>query len=577
MLLAATLMACGNAEAASRYYVDFAKGDDSNSGARPEQAWKHAPGDPAATGNPAARALKPGDHVIFAAGAAYRGQVRIKYHGTRQAPIVFEGAAGAPAVIDGSDPVRFVRCRDAAMCGGLANWRQLVLVDLPSPAPLQFRLFADHGYMRLARSPDPSDDFYADEISDMLPAEPAALAAGRVAAPAGVRGLTEGYPARIAVWVQPNVVEERAVRAITDGIVTFDNAALNYYPDRPARYALIGLPEMLDRPGEYVVLPGRKQAVAMLPPGASSLSIASGRGGIRLLGASHIVIRNLTFRRMFDGDRWDGGIAILGNDRASRGIRITGNRFADMELPKGNGPITLNGIGDLAISDNRIERIVGGSGMRIGGPSRNVTISGNRIERIGRTGIMLIKGVEDALVTGNLIDDVRGVHGNGMSAYLGNRRIRFFRNTVLRAKQPVTFYDAAAPRASLESSDIEFRENLLVGTPDALGALIAWGENTSDVLIVHNVLLGAQTGLRVQPGNRRFTVQGNVGVAPQKWPTAPRDWSVLGNSWIDRKADWASRLTTLASGTARAEATIDCTPLFGAEHVERIGANIVCE
>ena len=50
--------------------------------------------------------------------------------------------------------------------------------------------------------------------------------------------------------------------------------------------------------------------------------------------------------------------------------------------------------------------------------------------------------LDDATVQRNVITDVLGVHGNGLSAYLDNQNIRFIANTVTDAKQPATFKGA---------------------------------------------------------------------------------------------------------------------------------------
>ena len=73
-----------------RFHVDYEHGNDANDGTTPRTAWKHAPGDAAASGRPNLTNLIPGDHVIFAGGVVYRGAIRITASGTPEKPIVFE-------------------------------------------------------------------------------------------------------------------------------------------------------------------------------------------------------------------------------------------------------------------------------------------------------------------------------------------------------------------------------------------------------------------------------------------------------------------------------------------------------
>jgi hypothetical protein len=64
------LLTCMNAFAAN-YYVNYSGGADSNAGTSTAAAWKHCPGDPSATGNPAATSLAAGDTVFFKGGVSY--------------------------------------------------------------------------------------------------------------------------------------------------------------------------------------------------------------------------------------------------------------------------------------------------------------------------------------------------------------------------------------------------------------------------------------------------------------------------------------------------------------------------
>lgn len=50
------------------YYIDYENGDNNNDGTTPQTAWKHAPGDINATGNPLAHVPGPGDTFLFKGG-----------------------------------------------------------------------------------------------------------------------------------------------------------------------------------------------------------------------------------------------------------------------------------------------------------------------------------------------------------------------------------------------------------------------------------------------------------------------------------------------------------------------------
>ena len=91
---------------AATYYVDFAGGNDTDSGLSAQAPWQHCPGDANATKGPRATDLRPGDTIVFKGGIAYLGTVDIKWNGTQKAPIIYDGNSAGTfgtgrAIIDG--------------------------------------------------------------------------------------------------------------------------------------------------------------------------------------------------------------------------------------------------------------------------------------------------------------------------------------------------------------------------------------------------------------------------------------------------------------------------------------------
>jgi hypothetical protein len=91
-----------------RYFVDFSAGSDSADGTSQVTAWKHAPGDGAATGGPAGVKLSPGDVVTFKGGVSYLGSVTIPASGASGTPILYDGNSRGTwgsglAVVDGGE------------------------------------------------------------------------------------------------------------------------------------------------------------------------------------------------------------------------------------------------------------------------------------------------------------------------------------------------------------------------------------------------------------------------------------------------------------------------------------------
>lgn len=575
-LLALTSFAIAQSDqqrAPKHFHIDFERGSDQNDGLSPGSSWKHAPGDPEAAGRPRNVRLAPGDRVIFAAGVVYRGNIEVTNNGQPNAPIVFEGAAGVPATISGSEPVEALPCNDTIACKSAPPGA--VLLKLARGLALGGTIFDSLGPLRLAQSPNPVRDDYPDEPDDFYSVESTQIQDGNVRVPIPVADCHIDCPTEIALWLQSNVVVTRPILTVKNGIAFFDPSGLKFYADRNTRFALRGFQEFLDQPGEYLALSNNR--VLVLPrPGAQCCEIALGRGGFKLRNASWVTIRNLTFRYMADGNRYGKGIGIFANSPGSVGITISGNRFLDFDLRNGGGAINLRGVGDLAISNNRISAIRRGSGIRIAGPSEKILIADNRIEKIGRTAIY-VSGSRDVKVSGNFIADVRGVHGNGLTAYLGNRDITFSRNTVVDAKQPATYHGNG--QAEPFADRILFEENLLFATPDSLGTLISWGKNSRNVTIRRNVLLGGTYGLRPHPDDHGVFVSENIGqpIAPTasiSEPAGPKK-----NDW-QNAFSWQAELRKIVNQEERpstSQLQRLCVKIFGKPSPNRaIGATLTC-
>lgn len=518
----------GRAQAAT-FHVDYDHGKDDANGLTAATAWKHAPGDPQATGAAARANLRAGDEIRFAAKVRYRGEIVVSASGSDAQPIVFTSETPAgDAVIDGSEPVRTEPCKSANDCAGSSRWQALAIIRSPTPLTDDSALFTEQGPMRPAQGPDPKDGFYRDEISDMLEVDGTAMSQGRVKLPHEIAAGLGAGNGRLALWVKANRVVYRPITGMDGDVALFDPAGLQYYTDRPARAAAIDAVSLVDQPGEFAVLADGKTAVAMLPTGATWVSVSSGRGGFKIAGASHLAFRNLTFENFADGGAGPpAGVAIFSDKPTTDGLLIENNRFRNFSSPAGQGPLIIRGASNLRVAGNLIETISLGSGMRLAGGS-NYVIENNTIRRIGRTAIMLM-GVDGALVQKNRITDIQGVHGNGVSAYLGNHNIRFLANTITNARQPATF-QGAADKATTDN-DLLFANNLFVATPGALGSLISFAKQTRGVTIRNNVLIGGKLGLRLDGRDTGVTIADNVVFGMAVAGGQPSDWKLEGNEW----------------------------------------------
>lgn len=514
------------------FHVDFARGDDRNAGTSAATAWKHAPGDPAAGGKAGEFVPQPGDRILFAANTRYPGTIVAPWRGTAARPIVIEGAgAGQTAIIDGSSQSAQPQpCQSQTACGNLPGWRALAVARFAEPLSPDAALAQGGVLLPVAQWPDPADPFYADEVASFADASGEELNAGSAPLPRELAAAL-GDPAglRIAVWALHNSAVERPVTAVSGGRLSFDPGEVRTYTNRPSHFALRGHPALISKPGEYAILPDRRSVILMPAAGTGPVFASDGRSGIDLADARYVAVRGLGFENFADVPRnVRSGIPVLAMRAGAGHIRIEGNRFTNITLRQSIGAITFWDGADIAVSRNSISNVAYGSAIRL---LRNtgVTLEGNDISRLGRTGIMLMNN-QDTLVARNRIHDIMGIHGNGLSAYLGNRRTQVVANSIWAAKQPVTIHGngTKAPVAD----DIVFARNLLVAPEDSLGALISWGRQGKGIELVGNVILGGGKGaLRLNAADSAVTIEGNVLDGLILGSAFPPGWSVRDNSF----------------------------------------------
>lgn len=516
------------------WYVDYAGGRDTADGRSPETAWKHAPGDLSATAMPASQAIRPGDRVLFKAGVPYRGSIRLAASGTADKPIIYSGLGfgSGMGVIDGSDPVTAVRpCRSAADCGGAPGWAGLARVEFTPPPTARVVLFGAEGLYFLSQLPMLPDPFFSDDRSAFRAVPQAQLGQlqqGVLEAPELAKAAASGGQLELAFWVRGNEVVRRPVLAVEGNRLRFDPAGVNFWDKRENRVALNGAFDGLSQAGRYMLLaPG--VLVAKLRPGdgAQTLSIGNGRNAFNLMRQSHVTLTGLDFRN-FAGSRESRreGIPVAAWHDGATGIEVSGNRFGPGLLEHGQGVVQVQGTVGLLLKANRIENVMMASGLRTAGVNRSMRIEGNVIRRIGRTGLTLFS-VDGAEVRGNMLFDIRGIHGNGITAYLKNRDLLIEGNCVVMSSRPLTFHGNREPGVR---NGITIRGNIFVTDPDGQGGVLSWGAGTTDVVIAGNVIAGPKTGLLLNQSDRQVRVTGNDTSSIATRGPVPADWTVEGNS-----------------------------------------------
>jgi hypothetical protein len=178
--------------------------------------------------------------------------------------------------------------------------------------------------------------------------------------------------------------------------------------------------------------------------------------------------------------------------------------------------------------------VLEGSGLRAGSNVSNLKFYDNRITRVGRTALYL-GGVKTAHVKGNIVRDIKGVHGNAMSFYGSNANITVEYNCIYDSTRPITYEGTGSATAA--DNNLIFRYNIAVGSADASYGITSWGAKTRKVTLTGNVLLSPRFGLRLHESDIGVVATRNVesGIVvvynrPAGWVVSSNRAQTLGNS-----------------------------------------------
>jgi len=550
--IAALLAATSLHMQAATYYIDFEKGDNSADGLSAASAWKHAPGDSAATGKPAEAVLQGGDVVLFKGGVTYLGSLNLSQSGTPEARILYDGNSGGKfgrgaAVIDGGRIIdNWQRFENAAAVGGNSRWQQIFYADIDldiSPnfthgqtvahrqesrnkmAPWQ-RIILYDGERRLlpiAMQPKPGDDFYPDLPGDFMQS-PVQLEkrdgktfltdedflAGKTAA------FFEDMFVGIHVGnnhVRFALIEEYLPETKQLKFATFKDTT---YPQ--TKYALYNSPRLIENPGEWVIanLGNGKTRFYLLPePGRlvngkpDNIGFPELQTGITVENsASHIEVRGFLIQR-FSGA--DGGVSIKRMAKRSRDIVISGCEIRFISGHAGIGPhyadqikiencfihhcpswtsgIFLNRINDYEVLNNRLEKN-SGSGIRHYECKRGLLKGNIVLDHFGMhsSGINIYEGCADLVLEDNYVQNTLAINRNAENIV--------FRNNVIDCMERTPISIAIWTSGSVGGKNVRnltFENNTFVNpSPDAnwgAGIFFQGGASgTSGITIRDNVM-----------------------------------------------------------------------------------------
>lgn len=529
--------------AAADYFVDYDAGADANSGTSREAAWKHAPGDSNAGGNPASVTLQPGDRVIFKGGVKYRGSILFSDSGTADKHIVYSGSewGDEPAIVSGAsvETISLKKCETAAQCGDSTKWQELVYATVPRAFHPFAPLLIDGARYWPSRSVQQEDFFWYDSLESYheLDASDAArtFTDKVMRVPTGFQSASDmawGEPF-VSVWIRANKVLLSRVTSIHPSENRLEHEFSlkdKLYPKRATLFSFFNRPVDIDQPGEFAIIPGRglllfypyKNSTAT----SAKLEVSGPGNAFENPEANHLTIDGFRIVNFF-GDEKDLRSGLAFQQRTSkttkRDIRIVNNIVQDMASLKGNGAIDIASAENFWIEGNTIRNNLKSSGIRTY-KTVGAYIGNNSISRIGRTGIRIIDS-EDIVVDRNRISEIRGVHGNAMSYYIKNKDVLVINNYVEDTQNALTFHG---------DHDPEHVTNLQVVNNVLLGLTAGWGKAMRGALFAHNVMIDPSNdakGFLLNDANRDMTVVNNIIGA---WAARgfADDWTRSGNLYL---------------------------------------------
>ena len=460
---------------AADYYVDYEAGSDSSNGLTISSAWKHAPGDSAATGVPASIILSEGSVIKFKGGVPYYGSISVNRNGTTQNPIVYKGDGwgSQKSVLDGSQPYQpvWTRCSSASACGGNPAYSNIYFASAPAGYD-DFRtaIYENNSLLWYSQSPNPSDPIYYDDIYEYFEVpNPSSTIDQTQTSVTDPRVFIQSDPsfwsgAFIIAWVNGNVVDIKKITSfdpVTDTV--FHEALSNTpYTDRTGRYAILNHLSLIDRPGEYFHDSANSKIYLWpknsLSPANNQYSIYSKDNAISFDGRQNLIIEGFEIMKYTT--------ALRSNWSATSNVIVKNNNIHD--LKSGNSyAIEVNG--NSTIEGNRIvdaQRAVG-----ILGSGTGIVVKNNHIERTTRLGIWFT-GASNARMENNVVTDIAGSHANGISIYSGSDNVFIAGNKVSGAGSAIT-YEA--------SSNLTFINNVV-----SSGQISDWFGMTGMVFFYNN-------------------------------------------------------------------------------------------
>lgn len=478
------------------YYVDYDGGSDTANGTSVETAWKHCPGDPAATGNPGSATLQGGDCVRFRGGVVYRGQITAGQSGGVGNPISYQGNKWgiSRAVFDGSELLTgsWTKCASASECKGNPNWEHIYYISAPEGFGFFAGLFEDDAAAYMSQWPQQDDPFFYDRTEQFhtidLDNEDNEMTRTSITEPVVFTQTDTSFwtGAYVGVWRIPNVVAVKAITGYVEGTLSFEDIGGDLYSG-DGLYTLLNSPFLIDTAGEYAFSEGK---IWFWPfdsgsPSGHTYTYGKRAVGMQLGTKSNIVVEGFVIQRFFGGpgDFNDGaGIRIVSSGVTSSHITMQDNEIRQLRSLEKKGAVTISGNAeDIRVEFNDIHDNQRNGGILAGGTG--IIVKGNSVRRVA-TGITFMEAISSRIL-GNEVRDILHTHSNGISVYLNSSKVLVAHNRVQNAP-----YYAMTIQSS---EDITIFGNILDGGEGTCKFAEFNGTSGGQIALLHNLIIGNDT------------------------------------------------------------------------------------
>lgn len=557
-----------NSAQAATYYIDYAGGNDTNTGLSTGAAWKHVPGDANATSNALAKekTLSPGDTIIFKGGVTYYGKFHNYVGGEAGSPITYDGNTAGTwgtgrAILSGGAVFAPVGATWSATTQselrGNPNYSHIYSIAVPDTTTYLSSVFEDGKFLWVSQNPNPGtapsyDFFNYDKVSyfQTIPKGSTNI----VQTLTSLMDKTNFTSADstfyngsyILAWRNPNVTTIKAITAYNPSTktITYNQIENNLYTDRDSGYAIYNHPAYIDTPGEYY-LDEANHRFYIWPlnsdnPNSHTYTIG---GGTAIAGkGSYVDIEGFKMIEYAQG---------VGFPYTSS-VNVTNVNVSDNELRNfrsdGLAMISVTGE-DILIENNLISDGQRSIGILSGAYGSNITVRDNTVNNTSREGIWFMD-VTDSKIDNNLVTNINGTHSNGISVYSSNDA----RVTSDVAVSNNRIYDTTSALTFETAGNILIYNNIVDGPTNSWGGMRGYmrlfnntfagglglclagcraNDTFTDIQVKNNIINGASGGNWVtDSGISQAVHENNLYTATSYSQTARYNWA-FGPGEID--------------------------------------------